>query len=44
MYIEVSGGITANTIQNFCIDGVSGISMGALTHNIKSKDISLDIK
>ena len=30
MYIEVSGGITANTIQNFCIDGVSGISMGAL--------------
>ena len=44
MYIEVSGGITADTLQNFCIDGVSGISMGALTHNIKSKDISLDIK
>ncbi len=44
MYVEVSGGITADTLQNFCIDGVSGISMGALTHNIKSKDISLDIK
>jgi len=44
MYIEVSGGITADTLHHFCIDGVSGISMGALTHNIKSKDISLDIK
>ena len=44
MYIELSGGITADTLQDFCIKGVSGISMGALTHNIKSKDISLDIK
>tara|TARA_X000000368_G_scaffold248375_1_gene196174 strand:+ start:85 stop:942 length:858 start_codon:yes stop_codon:yes gene_type:complete len=44
MYIELSGGITANTLQDFCIEGVSGISMGALTHNIKSKDINLDIK
>jgi len=44
MYVELSGGITADTLQDFCIDGVSGISMGALTHNIKSKDISLDIK
>ena len=44
MYIELSGGITADTLQDFCIDGVNGISMGALTHNIKSKDISLDIK
>ena len=44
MYVEVSGGITADTLQDFCIDGVNGISMGALTHNIKSKDISLDIK
>tara|TARA_B100000700_G_C14893640_1_gene783942 strand:- start:195 stop:1052 length:858 start_codon:yes stop_codon:yes gene_type:complete len=44
MYVELSGGITADTLQDFCIDGVNGISMGALTHNIKSKDISLDIK
>ena len=44
IYVELSGGITADTLQDFCIDGVSGISMGALTHNIKSKDISLDIK
>jgi len=44
MYIELSGGISANTLSNYCINGVNGISMGALTHNIKSKDISLDIK
>tara|TARA_B110000438_G_scaffold282299_1_gene309223 strand:- start:1000 stop:1857 length:858 start_codon:yes stop_codon:yes gene_type:complete len=44
LYIELSGGIVAETLADFCIDGVDGISMGALTHNIKSKDISLDIK
>ena len=44
MYIELSGGITENTLSDFCIQGVNGISMGALTHNIKSKDIGLDIK
>ena len=44
IYIELSGGITADTLANFCIEGVDGISMGALTHNIQSKDISLDIQ
>ena len=44
IYIELSGGITETTILNYCIEGVNGISMGSLTHNIKSKDISLDIK
>ena len=44
LYIELSGGITAKTLSKFCLDGVNGISMGALTHNIQSKDISLDIK
>ena len=44
LYIELSGGITAKTLSEFCLDGVNGISMGALTHNIQSKDISLDIK
>ena len=43
-YIELSGGITERTLQDFCILGVNGISMGALTHHIKSKDISLDIQ
>ena len=44
VYIELSGGITEDTLSDFCIKGVNGISMGALTHNIKSKDIGLDIQ
>ena len=44
IYIEISGGINMSNINSYCIDGVDGISMGALTHNIKSKDISLDLK
>lgn len=44
IYIELSGGINAENIHSFCIKGVNGISMGALTHNIRSKDISLDLK
>ena len=44
IYIELSGGINADNIDQYCIKGVNGISMGALTHNIKSKDISLDLK
>ena len=43
MYIELSGGIKAETLESFCIPGINGISMGALTHNITSKDIGLDI-
>ena len=44
IYIELSGGINMSNIKSYCVDGVDGISMGALTHNIKSKDISLDLK
>ena len=44
IYIELSGGINMSNIKSYCVDGVDGISMGALTHKIKSKDISLDLK
>ena len=44
IYIELSGGINMSNIKSYCVNGVDGISMGALTHNIKSKDISLDLK
>ena len=44
IYIELSGGINSTNLDQYCIKGVDGISMGALTHNIKSKDISLDLK
>ena len=38
---EASGGITESTIQAAAASGVDYISVGALTHSIKSLDISL---
>lgn len=39
--VEASGGITEATIRDFAETGVDYISVGALTHHIKSLDISL---
>ena len=38
---EASGGITADTLRAYAETGVDFISVGALTHHIKSLDISL---
>ena len=38
---EASGGITEKTLRTFAETGVDYISMGALTHQIKSLDMSL---
>ncbi len=38
---EASGGITPDTLRTYAETGVDFISMGALTHQIKSLDISL---
>jgi len=38
---ESSGGITLKTIRNYAECGVDYISVGALTHNIKSLDMSM---
>lgn len=38
---EASGGITESTIQAVALSGVDYISVGALTHSVKSLDISL---
>lgn len=38
---EASGGITEETLRSFAETGVDFISVGALTHHIKSMDISL---
>lgn len=38
---EASGGITYNTIRDYAECGVDYISVGALTHQIKSLDLSL---
>ena len=42
IFIEVSGSITLKNINRYNIKGVHGISIGALTHQIQSKDIGLD--
>ncbi|MBN1388330.1 MAG: carboxylating nicotinate-nucleotide diphosphorylase [Bacteroidales bacterium] len=39
--IESSGGITLETVRSYAKCGVDYISVGALTHHIKSMDISL---
>ena len=41
METEASGGITEVTIADYAATGVDFISVGALTHNIKSLDLSL---
>ncbi len=38
---EASGGITEQTIRDYALTGVDFISVGALTHQIKSLDLSL---
>ncbi len=38
---EASGGITQDTIREFALTGVDFISVGALTHHIRSLDMSL---
>ena len=38
---EASGGITIDTIRNYALCGVDFISVGALTHSVKSLDLSL---
>lgn len=42
-YVEVSGGVNLENIESYLIPGVSGISIGALTHSAKSIDISLEV-
>ena len=38
---ESSGGITLDTLRDYALTGVDFISVGALTHQIKSLDMSL---
>ncbi|PRD48594.1 carboxylating nicotinate-nucleotide diphosphorylase [Sphingobacterium haloxyli] len=41
---EASGGITLETIRDYALAGVDYISVGALTHSVKSLDLSLKAK
>lgn len=40
MEIESSGGITIDTIRDYALCGVDFVSVGALTHSVKSLDMS----
>ncbi|MCB1195311.1 carboxylating nicotinate-nucleotide diphosphorylase [bacterium] len=42
--LEASGGITLDTVGAIARTGVDRISVGALTHSVKSADISLDFE
>ncbi len=42
--IEVSGGITLDTIRAFAEAGPDRISVGALTHSARSLDVSLEVE
>ena len=41
---EASGGITIDTVRDIADTGVDLISSGALTHSVKSLDISLEVR
>ena len=41
--IEVSGGVNAQNLETYCKAGPDVISMGALTHSVPAKDLSLKI-
>jgi nicotinate-nucleotide pyrophosphorylase (carboxylating) len=43
LFVEVSGGINAQNISDYCLDGVNFISIGELTHSVKSIDFSLNL-
>ncbi len=42
IYLEASGGINLFTVKAVAETGVDGISVGMLTHSVKSSDIGLD--
>lgn len=43
-YLEVSGGVNLTTVEDIAKTGIDGISVGALTHSVKSIDISIDLE
>jgi len=43
IFIESSGGINLSTIKNYVSTGINAVSIGALTHGIKSANIHIEI-
>ena len=44
VFIEISGGITLDNLPDYIIDGVDGISSGALMHQAQNKKIKLEFE
>ncbi len=44
LYVEVSGGVTLETLHDYASARPDGISMGTLTHSPKACDIALDLE
>ena len=42
IFIEASGGITLKNLSQYVDTGINAVSVGALTHGVKSKDIRLE--
>ncbi|GFO27612.1 nicotinate-nucleotide pyrophosphorylase [carboxylating] [Plakobranchus ocellatus] len=42
--VEISGGITENTLASFCVDNVDVISIGKLTQGYQALDLSFKIR
>lgn len=43
IFVESSGGINLDTLPNYVKTGINAVSIGALTHGIKSADIHIEI-
>jgi nicotinate-nucleotide pyrophosphorylase (carboxylating) len=41
IFLEASGGITLQNLAEYVNTGIDAVSVGALTHSVKSSDISL---
>ncbi len=42
IFIESSGGITLETLEGYCRTGVNAVSVGALTHSVKSAEMHME--
>ena len=43
MEVEVSGGVTLETLRETARPGVDYISIGSLTHSVRALDFSLEV-
>jgi nicotinate-nucleotide pyrophosphorylase (carboxylating) len=42
-FLEVSGGVTLETVSLFAAAGADAVSVGALTHSAPALDLGLDV-